>query len=94
MCNGLTKRSRLGALGVQVNPLVISGGISEELYLLLSNREVLAVSKMLANMSHEVCLIFNDGCHVFSVAEKPPMLRTQVFELVEPHLLVSATLGV
>jgi len=27
-------------------------------------------------MSHEVCLIFDDGCHGFSVAEKADQKRT------------------
>jgi hypothetical protein len=47
---------------------------------------------MLANMSHEVCLIFDDGCHDFSVAEMADQLRTWVVALAEPHLLMGSAL--
>jgi hypothetical protein len=39
-------------------------------------------------------LIFDDGCHDFSVAEMADQLRTWVVALAEPHLLMSAALGV
>jgi hypothetical protein len=55
---------------------MVAGGVCKKLNLFLSDRDVVAVTEMLANMSHEVCLIFNDGCHGFSVAEIADQLRT------------------
>jgi hypothetical protein len=55
---------------------MVACGVCEELYLFLGDSDVLAVTEMLANMSHEVCLIFDDGCHGFSVAEKADQKRT------------------
>ena len=48
---------------------MVACGICEKLHLFLGDSDVLAVTEMLPNMSHEVCLIFDDGCHDFSVAE-------------------------
>ena len=73
---------------------MVTCGVCEELNLFLGDSDVLAVTKVLANMSHEVCLIFDDGCHDFSVAEMADQLRTWVVALAEPHLLMSAALGV
>jgi hypothetical protein len=55
---------------------MVTCGVCEELNLFLGDSDVLAVTQMLANMSHEVCLIFDDGCHGFSVAEKADQKRT------------------
>jgi len=74
--DGLSERTGLCALGVEVNPLMVACGVCEELYLLLGDGDVIAVTEMLANVSHEVCLIFDDGCHDFSVAEKADQVRT------------------
>jgi hypothetical protein len=55
---------------------MVAGGVCKKLNLFLGDRDVVAVTEMLANMSHEVCLIFDDGCHEFSVAEIADQLRT------------------
>ena len=76
MRDGLSEGASLRALGVKVDPLMVACGVCEELYLFLGDSDVLAVAEMLANMSHEVCLIFDDGCHGFSVAENVDQVRT------------------
>jgi vacuolar iron transporter family protein len=59
----LPEWSRFGALGVNVDPLVITGGVGEEIDLLLCDSEILGVPQVLSNECLEVLDAVNLRCH-------------------------------
>lgn len=71
---------------------MIASCIGKKLHLFLGDGDVIAVSQMLANMCHEICLVLDDGCHVLSVADQYDQMRTSGYGLVKPDFLVRPTL--
>jgi hypothetical protein len=88
MGNGLSKWSSLCTFYIKMDPLVVSSSICEHLYLFLGDGDVVAVTQMLSNVGHEVCLVFNDRCHYLSVADTGALIRTKARRLAEPYLLM------
>ena len=76
MCNGLTKWASFCFLYIEVNPLMITCGISKKLYLLLCDGQVVAVTQVLSNMGFEVFVVFDDCGHSRSLAIPDALVLT------------------
>lgn len=74
VCNRATKRSTLGPFGVYVDPLVVAGGVSEQVDLILGHGDVLAIAEVLADQILEGVQAFDGCCH--DVSSVPTTVTT------------------
>ena len=76
MCDGLAKWASLCFFYIEVNPLMITCGIGEKLYLFLCDGQVVAVAQVLSNMGFKVFVVFDDCGHVQSLAIPDALVLT------------------
>jgi hypothetical protein len=67
--DGLAERAALGALDVEVDPLMVVGRVGEFLDLILRDRQVRAVPEVLADVVLDVCDARNGCRHDASVPD-------------------------
>ena len=76
MSDGLTEWTGLCFLNIKVDPLMIACRIGKKLNLFLSDCHVVAETQVLADMSFEIFVVFNDCCHAQSLAIPDALVLT------------------
>ncbi len=70
MCDGSAEGTGLGSLDVDVDPLVVTGGIGELVHLLLGDLDVVAVAEVLADLGLQTVDAFDDRRHGRIIADQ------------------------
>ena len=76
MGDGPAEGTGLGPLDVDVDPLVVAGGVGELVHLLLGDLDVVAVAEVLADLGLQPVDAFDDRRHGRIIADRVAAVAT------------------